>query len=152
MRVRLNLFSDPAVGAEMSPNGACSGDRDGRAAIELDRQIGKTLRGIEAKAVAAMRAYPWPGNVRELQNVIERAVILAQELIRVDNLPGELVHLSAPATQDSRDILKKTELEIIIRALRNHGGNRRLAAAEMGITRRSLQYKLKEYGLLDDQC
>ncbi len=117
----------------------------------FNRQIGKNLSGIEPKAVAAMKAYAWPGNVRELQNVIERAVILAQELIRVSNLPGEIVLKVAPAVNESRDILKATEREIIIKALRSHGGNRRLAADEMGITRRSLQYKLKEYGLLDEE-
>ncbi len=117
----------------------------------FSRQVGKTLKGIETKALEAMGAYSWPGNIRELQNVIERAVILAQDLIRFSNLPGEIVHKAVALTQESRDILKSTEREIIIKALRNHRGNRRLAAEEMGITRRSLQYKLKEYGLLDEQ-
>ena len=116
----------------------------------FSRQVGKILKGIDTKALEAMGTYSWPGNVRELQNVIERAVILAQDLIRVNNLPGEIILKTNPATQESRDILKSTEREIIIKALRNHGGNRRLAAEEMGITRRSLQYKLKEYGLLDE--
>ena len=107
-------------------------------------QVGKRLKGIETKALEAMAAYSWPGNVRELQNVIERAVILTQDLIRFSNLPGEIVHKTAPAHQESREILKSTERDIIIKALGNHSGNRRLAAEEMGITRRSLQYKLKE--------
>jgi len=42
------------------------------------RTIGKTIRGIEESAMAALCAYPWPGNIRELQNVVERAVILAR--------------------------------------------------------------------------
>ncbi len=117
----------------------------------FNRQIGKALKGIESKALEAMETYSWPGNVRELQNVIERAVILAQDLIRLNNLPGEILHKTVQVAQESRDILKSTEREIIIKALRNHGGNRRLAAEEMGITRRSIQYKLKEYGLLDEQ-
>ena len=115
------------------------------------QQVGKALNGIETKALAAMEAYQWPGNVRELQNVIERAVILAQDQIRLNNLPGEIMHKTGQAALESRDILKSTERKIIIKALRNHSGNRRLAAEEMGITRRSLQYKLKEYGLLDGQ-
>lgn len=115
------------------------------------RQVGKSLKGIETKALEAMGAYSWPGNIRELQNVMERAVILAQDLIRFNNLPGEIVLKVTPLTLESRDILKSTEREIIIKALGNHNGNRRLAAEEMGITRRSLQYKLKEYGLLDEE-
>jgi DNA-binding NtrC family response regulator len=114
------------------------------------RQTGKELKGIEAQAVAALEAYHWPGNVRELQNVMERAVILAQDLIRIDNFPGEIVQKTATARQESKEILKSTEREIIVKALQNNRGNRRLAAGELAISRRTLQYKLKEYGLLDE--
>ena len=51
---------------------------------------------------------------------------------------------------DGREVLKSVERDLIVKALQRHGGNRRLAAAELGISRRSLQYKLKEYGLLDE--
>ena len=47
-------------------------------------------------------------------------------------------------------MLKSAEKEIIVKAIKNHGGNRCLAAEELGMSQRSLQYKLKEYGLLDD--
>ena len=112
-------------------------------------QIGKKLKGMEEVAQKAMREYAWPGNVRELQNVIERAVILATDLIRLDNLPNELLLKNDQGIQQSRDVLKTTEREIITKALRMHGGNRRLTADELGISRRTLQYKLKEFGLLD---
>ena len=114
------------------------------------RQTGKELKGIEARAVEALETYRWPGNVRELQNVMERAVILAQDVITTDNLPGEIVQKAASACQENRDLLKVTEREIIVKALRKHRGNRRLAAEEMGISRRTLQYKLKEHGLLEE--
>jgi DNA-binding NtrC family response regulator len=120
----------------------------------LDRfghQLGKKLKGIDKEAAAAMKSHAWPGNVRELQNVMERAVILAADSIRIGNLPAELLERDGPGNQQGKDILRSTEREIIVRALRNHGGNRRLAAAELGISRRTLQYKLKEYGLLDDR-
>ncbi|GFE61439.1 sigma-54 dependent transcriptional regulator [Geobacter sp. AOG2] len=112
------------------------------------RQVGKKLKGIEPEALKAMKAYAWPGNIRELQNVVERAVILAQDMVRATNLPDALVGLSEPATA-GRDKLKVVERDLIVKALEQHGGNRRLAAVELRMSRRTLQYKLKEFGLLD---
>ncbi len=117
----------------------------------FSKQVGKKLEGIDKDALDAMKKYVWPGNVRELQNVIERAVILATGFIRLDNLPGELFRGTAPEHQEARDILESTERDLILNALRNHGGNRRLAAEELGMSRRTLQYKLKKYGLLDEE-
>jgi len=114
------------------------------------RQIGKKLKGVEPAALKAMQTYLWPGNVRELQNVMERAVILAQDLVRPGNLPDDLLRATVPEPVGGRDVLKTVEREMIVKALRKHGGSRRLAATEMGISRRTLQYKLKEFGLLDD--
>ncbi len=114
------------------------------------RQIGKKLKGVEPAALKAMQTYPWPGNVRELQNVMERAVILAQDLVRCGNLPDDLLRATVPEPVGGRDVLKTVEREMIVKALRKHRGSRRLAATEMGISRRTLQYKLKEFGLLDD--
>ncbi|KAA0895407.1 sigma-54-dependent transcriptional regulator [Oryzomonas rubra] len=112
------------------------------------RQVGKKLKGIEPEALKAMKAYAWPGNIRELQNVVERAVILAQDMVRAANLPDALAVSSPPATA-GRDKLKMVERDLIVKALEQHGGNRRLAAEELGMSRRTLQYKLKEFGLLD---
>ena len=114
-------------------------------------QLGKKLKGFDKEALSAMEYYAWPGNVRELQNVVERAVILAQGIIRCDNLPEALLRKPEPVLQDSRDALKSVEREMIIKALGRQGGNRRLAAEELGISRRMLQYKLKDYDLLDDK-
>ena len=114
-------------------------------------QTGKKLKGFEKEALTAMEHYAWPGNVREMQNVVERAVILAQGTIRCDNLPEIVLRKSEPVVQDSRDALKSVEREMIIKALGRHRGNRRLAAEELGLSRRALQYKLKEYDLLDEK-
>jgi two-component system response regulator AtoC len=114
-------------------------------------QVGKKLKGFDKEALSAMEHYAWPGNVRELQNVVERAVILAQGIIRCDNLPEALLRKPEPVLQDSRDALKSVEREMIIKALARQGGNRRLAAEDLGISRRMLQYKLKDYDLLDDK-
>lgn len=112
-------------------------------------QIGKKLKGFEKEALAMMERYTWPGNVREMQNVVERAVILAHGSIRCNNLPEIVLQKPEPILQDSRDAMKSVEREIIIKALGRQRGNRRLAAEELGLSRRALQYKLKEYRLLD---
>ena len=114
-------------------------------------QFGKKLKGFEKEALTAMEHYAWPGNVRELQNVVERAVILAQGTIRCVNLPEVVLHKPEPELQDSRDALKSVEREMIIKALARQRGNRRLAAEELGLSRRTLQYKLKEYDLLEER-
>ncbi|QWV95425.1 sigma-54 dependent transcriptional regulator [Geomonas oryzisoli] len=113
-------------------------------------QLGKTLKGIEHEALSALRRYHWPGNVRELQNVMERAVILAKDLVRARTLPDEIMTSAQVGQLDSRERLKGAERDLIAQAIAKHGGNRRLAAGELGISRRSLQYKLKEYGFLDE--
>lgn len=114
-------------------------------------QTGKKIKGYEHEALTTMEHYAWPGNVRELQNVVERAVILAQGTIRCANLPEVVLRKPEPTIQQgSREALKSVEREMIVRALGRHGENRRLAAEELGLSRRTLQYKLKEFGLLDD--
>ena len=115
----------------------------------FSRQIGKKLKGVEPEALVAMKAYPWPGNIRELQNVMERGVILAQDFIRRSNLPDQILHNNVQETRESKDVLKSVEKEMIVKALRKHSDNRRLTASELGISRRALQYKLKEFELLD---
>jgi len=116
----------------------------------FSRQLGKSLKGVEDQALCALKGHTWPGNIRELQNVMERAVILSRDFVRPSTLPDEVLKSRASEGLDSRDMLKSAERELIVKAVKTHGGNRRLAAEELGMSRRSLQYKLKEYGLLDD--
>lgn len=112
-------------------------------------QIGKKLKGVEPEALAVMKSYPWPGNIRELQNVIERGAILAHDFISLGNLPDQMLRNQGEKSCESKDMLKSMEKTIIIRALQNNEGNRRLTAAELGVSRRTLQYKLKAFDLLD---
>lgn len=117
----------------------------------FSQQTGKKLKGIDKDALSAMTRYPWPGNVRELQNVMERAVILTQDIVRLTNLPDVVVERSPSDRIDSKDLLKEKERELIVSALHHNNGNRRLTADELGISRRTLQYKLKEFNLIDDE-
>ncbi|MDO9308746.1 MAG: sigma 54-interacting transcriptional regulator, partial [Deltaproteobacteria bacterium] len=114
-------------------------------------QNNKKIKGIDQEALLRLGAYSWPGNIRELQNVMERAVILAQDMIRCSHLPEHLLQADVPDMLESREMLKSVERKMIINALEKQGGNRRLAAEALHISRRSLQYKLKEFGLLDEE-
>ena len=93
----------------------------------------------------------WSGNVRELQNVLERAVIMARgDIITPEEFPNSLTDLD-PEFEDTEIALspgrslKEIEKEMIIRTLEETGGNRTHAAKILGISRRTLQLKLKDY-------
>ncbi len=113
----------------------------------------KDIRNFHAEAMEALLAYPWPGNIRELENAIERAVILClDEQILVNHLPTQVQE--AVQGEDSRPFvirpgisLKDMEKELILSTLRQTDNNRTHAAEILGITRQTLQNKLKEYGL-----
>jgi DNA-binding NtrC family response regulator len=105
---------------------------------------GKTIDRFTAEARTAMENYHWPGNVRELQNVVERAVILAQGEIDARHL--NLEQRGAPIVSDG-SILKVNERETIGKILAEVGGNRKRAAQILGISLRTLQYRIKEFGL-----
>jgi len=118
------------------------------------QQNAKPITAIGQQALQRLQAYPWPGNVRELENVIERAVVLAQgSMIGMEDLPPELqdqepvsipeqhVVLSADAT------LAQIEREAIVQTLQRHAGNRQVAARVLNIALATLYRKLKEYNL-----
>ncbi|MBT0666466.1 sigma-54 dependent transcriptional regulator [Geobacter pelophilus] len=102
--------------------------------------------GITADALLTLQRHTWPGNVRELQNVIERAVILARGEITVSELP-ETLQEQQPA-ESCEGLLKHREKETIQRTLQEFKGNRRKTAEALGISLRTLQYRIKELGLL----
>jgi len=97
--------------------------------------------------------WEWPGNVRELENVIERAVILARgNTIRSLDLPvtirGEELDMNVePLDVRPGRSLKEVEKDMILRTLEEHANNRTQTAKTLGISRRTLQLKLKEYGI-----
>lgn len=114
------------------------------------KNMGKKLSGIATPAMKALRSYSWPGNIRELQNVIERAVILARGQVTVEELP-EMVRVTQDGVpREDGGILKEAERDAIVAALKSTAGNRRLAAERLGISRRTLQYRLKVYGIAGD--
>jgi len=113
----------------------------------------KDIKEISPKALDLLIRYDWPGNIRELENCLERAVIVARgELIAPVDLPPSIQNL--PAGKEDAEILfpaginlQEAEKALILKTLEDAGGNRSRAAEILGINRRTLQMKLKEYGM-----
>ena len=114
------------------------------------RLTGKELSGIDPEALEYLRRYDWPGNIRELQNVMERAVILGQGRVRREQLPDFSTRVQASAPNEAPR-LEEVERQAILDALEACGGNRRLTAEKLGISKRTLQYRLKRYGLIGEE-
>lgn len=109
--------------------------------------LGKRIKGLTEDAKSTIIDYEWPGNVRELQNIIERAVILAdREFIDSSELTIETDSLSI-AISSSDGLLEASEKETIRKVLLDVGGNRKKAAEILGISLRTLYYKIKQYEL-----
>jgi two-component system response regulator AtoC len=105
---------------------------------------------IAPDAVQLMMSYPWPGNIRELRNVMERVVVMAgQDGITKDLVHAILKHAVGPADNASGMYSKIEQLErkMIVDALSGCGGNQTRAARMLGISRRTLLYRLQKYGL-----
>jgi DNA-binding NtrC family response regulator len=110
-------------------------------------QNNKEVSGIEQQALQYLQHYDWPGNVRELENVIERAVVLANELPghfqEKEFLPTPTDHFVLPLNATLADI----EREAIAQALQHSAGNRQATARSLNIGVATLYRKLKEYQL-----
>jgi len=118
--------------------------------VEKNRKL---VKGFTPRAMDAIMRYDWPGNVRELENLIERAVIMTRgDMITLDEFPNTINHKFSEIDEVENELstgrtLKDAEKEIIIRTLEETGGNRTHAAKILGISRRTLQLKLKDYGI-----
>jgi DNA-binding NtrC family response regulator len=106
------------------------------------KNLGKAEPALSEGALKALLEYSWPGNVRELENLMERVAILCEGEVRAEDLP------IARTEGGERPVRwKEIEKEAILEALRRNGGNRTKTAQELGISLRTLQYRLKEYGI-----
>ncbi len=107
---------------------------------------------LAPEAITYLSAQPWPGNVRELQNALARAAILARgRIIGVNDLqpatPSAIVPPLLAGSLLLRDILAETESRVIRQALEQEKWNRTQAARVLGISRRQLFDKIRQYGL-----
>jgi DNA-binding NtrC family response regulator len=128
---------------------------------QIAERLGREKRRISASALAHLARQPWPGNVRELRNAVEQAAVLAAgEAIEVEDLrlpAGAPGHARAPAPGDAlpfaeakRRVTEDFERAYLLRALRAHDGNVSRTAEAVGMVRQSLQQKIRELGLRDE--
>jgi two-component system response regulator HydG len=109
----------------------------------------RDITGFGPGMMEAFIGYNWPGNVRELENIVERTVIMSRDdTISLEDLPPVF---AGPQPEGDRTppptSLREVERETILKTLHQTGGNRTHAAQILGITRKTLQNKIKEYGL-----
>lgn len=131
--------------------------------VEHGGRLGRTGVSFSAAAEAALTAHAWPGNVRELENIVQRALILStgpcigpEHLGLVAKAVPETAPpvmqavfagpaVALPESGKRADNMKDLEREHILRTLAEVGGSRKLAIERLGISERTLRYKLQQY-------
>src|SRR5437660_3118933 len=137
---------------------------------KYNARLRKNVERIEDEALACLAAYAWPGNIRELENVLERTILFAEgPRIGAGDLPASLRKqpAEAPAAEAQvaaasgppgplKEIVKgqvqAIERDLIVRGLEVTGGNVTRTAKLLKISRKSLQMKMKEFGLRGDDA
>ena len=120
----------------------------------FNRRLGLQVEGATAPAMRALMEYPWPGNVRELENVIERAMVLAEgshlgveQLPALSTAPGPTGGQGSPLDLSVKRRIDALERVLIAEALERTNGNRTRAAKLLDLSHRALLYKIREYGI-----
>ena len=118
----------------------------------LDKLCGATMPKVSPAALQALAAYAFPGNVRELENVLERATALCSDgviepgdlQLAPDEIGGEI---PGRGSETLDDYINRLERQAILEALQKTEGNRTAAARLLGVTFRSLRYRLERLGI-----
>lgn len=109
------------------------------------RQLNKQVKGVTNGAMRAMLSHEWKGNVRELENVIERAVIFAEDReISIEDLPFAAPEMTDDTGEDLKEALRQFERQHIIHSLRQHKYDKAETAQHLGIGVSSLYRKLED--------
>src|SRR5258705_2534820 len=120
------------------------------------KRIARQPAVLSPKALRCLWTYPWPGNVRELQHVLEGAMVLSDGVIRPDHLPPAIQRaaqarpatLAGPVLSGSLDeALEEWERRMILDALQQTQGVQARAAKILGVSERSLWYRIKKLGI-----
>jgi len=139
---------------------------------EFNRENQKNVVGFSPDAMRLLQTYPWPGNIRELRTAVEHAVVLCRgKIAELHDLPPSILSFASSITMKSPDErtsqkcaqafhtpsfplevsheldLRANERRLIYEALAKTRGNRTAAAAELGISRRTLHRKIRQLGI-----
>ena len=113
----------------------------------------KQITTITPEVIASFTQYDWPGNIRELENVLERIILMSEnDTLSLDQVPAEIrvteqMNKTSTLKEKVDSLSHTTEKQLIIDALNKTNQNRTKAAELLSISRRTLQKKIKEYGL-----
>ena len=140
---------------------------------KFNQRLSKNIEGISDEAMDALQKHHWPGNIRELENVLERTMLFcSDETIGIGDIPNDITQLRPtsehayprPGTEESLEVDENTSLkdvvraetnrvekELIVKALEETTGNVTQAAKLLKISRKSLQTKMKDFGLRDKE-
>ena len=118
------------------------------------RNTSRLVRGFTPEARRVMLDYAWPGNVRQLESAIERAILLAEsDLISIEDLPLEVRQESRPVAETGFKLpaegisFEDVERNLILQAMERTDYNITKAAKLLGLTFRTLQYRLEKFGI-----
>lgn len=118
------------------------------------RNTSRLVKGLDAETRKLMLDYSWPGNVRQLESAIERAILLCEgEFITVEDLPLEVRQEGSPAAQVAFKLppegisFEDVERDLIMQAMEQTDYNITKAAKLLGLTFRTLQYRLEKFGI-----
>jgi len=119
---------------------------------KYNRQMNRSVKGVEPAVMQALMQRTWKGEVRELENIIERLMIFASgEILRADDLPGEVLHNQEIRKEVEGELLKEAvtafERDYISRQLARQAGHRGKTAHALGISEATLYRKMLELGI-----
>ena len=114
---------------------------------KFSQRENKHISSVAPEVMKILLEYSWPGNLRELENVIERAVVLTKkEIIDVRDIPREVKDgIKGNSSGEALKSLKEMEIETVINAVNAFNGNKSKAARILGITRKAIYSRLKEF-------
>jgi two-component system nitrogen regulation response regulator GlnG len=135
-----------------------------------NQELHKNVRGFTEPAIQTLLNYPWPGNVRQLRSTIRRSVLLADTVVAESHLdilqvngqatpggaPPARVQAVPTASLSLKEIVAQSttavEREVLLQTLRTTGGNKAKAARLLHIDYKTIQSKVKKYGVTQNQC